>query len=311
MAYQLTNATSVEDLLNKIAAFAVIAGWTERRNTLAAGVRTVTLQKSGDNINFWTPSTSELRVRGAVGYDSGAAANAQPDQAVSNAICNLGTGPFSNVFMFAGNSPAEYVHVVVEIASGIFREISFGELVKFGTFTGGTFFDAVNWQSGTQADSTFSNSHHRLFDNGTDSNGAGGGGVRCDVDGNANYFAPFRAKTLYATPVASGGVGSANSSTLGETGDRLINFATRSINNLTGNTPLQPITVRVERADNYWSNIGEVPGIRFVNMERFNPGDEFTIGSDVWKVFPWIRKAYVGADQPYSGNYAFAFLKVL
>lgn len=311
MAYQLTNATSVEDLIDKIAAFAVTAGWTQRRNSLVSGVRTVTLQKSGDNINLWNPSTSELRIRGAVGYDAGAAANAQPDQAVSNGVCDLGTGPFSNVFLFAADSPAEHLFAVVEIASGIFRHIAFGELVKYGTYTGGTFFDSVWWDNGPSADSVFATSHHRLFDNGTDSQANGGGGVRCDVDGNTNYFAPFRAKSIYATPVASGGIGSSNSSTIGEQGDRLVNFIARSVNNLTGNTPLMPILVRVERADNYWSNIGEVPGIRAINMERFNPGDEFTISGDTWKVFPWVRKAFVAADTDYSGNYAFAYLKTL
>jgi len=311
MAYQLTNATSVEDLINKIAAFAVTAGWTERRNTLAGSLRTVTLQKSGDNINIYNLNTSGVYLRGAVGYDAGAAADSQPNQAGRRALANTGTGPFSNVFMFASNSPAEHVHVVVEIASGVFRHLTFGEVVKYGTWTGGTFFDAQFWDTASINANLWSYSgHHRLFDNGSDFSVDTKGGVRCDYDGSVNYFAPFGTySSSTPTQIVSGGVGTALSSYNAENNNRLSNFYNRSINNLSGNTPLMPIQLRARRADDYWSPIGEVPGIRLLNMERFTPGDEFTVGPDTWKVFPWTRKGSGGSGQSYSLNFAFAYLK--
>lgn len=310
MAYQLTNATSVEDLINKIAAFAVANGWTQRRNTLAGSNRTVTLQKSGDNINLYNTTLTDVLLRGAVGYDAGAAANAQPNQSAWTAQANTGSGPFANVFMFAGNSPAEHVHVAVEIASGIFRHITFGEVAKYGTWTGGTFFDAEFWTTGGANDWSDSR-NHRLFDNGTDYSSTNKGAVRCDYDGSTNYFAPFGTRsTSPPTQIVSGGMGAAANAYNAENTNRLLNFYNRSINNLTGNTPLMPIQLRARRADSFWSPIGEVPGIRALNMQRFSPGDEFTIAGDTWKVFPWVRKGSGGSTEPYSANFAFAYLKV-
>lgn len=308
MAYQLTNATSVEDLINKIAAFAVTAGWTERRNSLVGSLRTVTLQKSGDNINIYNLNTSGVYLRGAVGYDSGASADAQPNQSAWRALANTGTGPFSNVFMFASNTPAEHVHVVVEIASGVFRHITFGEVVKYGTWTGGTFFDAIYWGSGESGGNWADSRHHRLFDNGSDTSVNEKGAVRCDYDGSTNYFAPFGTRsTSPPTQLVSGGMGPASSFANAENNNRVSNFYSRSINNLSGNTPLMPVQLRARRADDYWSPIGEVPGIRFLNMERFVAGDEFTVGPDTWKVFPWVAKG----GNPGSANFAFAYLKTL
>lgn len=308
MAYQLTNATNIEDLIDKIADFAVTAGWTERRNDLSGSSRTLTLQKSGDNIHIYNSDTTYLRVNASVGYDDALAGNAQPNQAVSNVASNVGTGPFPNVFLFSDNSPAEYIHAVIEIASGIFRMVSFGELVKTGAYTGGTYFEASGFDATSSENNMASSEHHRMFDNGTGfSNPFGGGGVRCDVDGETNYFAPFRRLADFATPCASGGFWG-ELSTGADRGYRTREFYYKSINTVFGITPLAPVLIRVERDDGYWSDIGEVPGLRFMNMSRFAPGDEFTIGSDTWKVFPWLRKGNV-EGQPYSQDLAFAFLK--
>ncbi len=311
MAYQLTSATSVEDLINKIATFAVAAGWTARRNDLVSTNRTLTLQKSGDNIHIYNTDTSTVRVNGSVGYDGGLAANAQPNQAASIAQANVGTGPFPNVFLFASNTPAEHVFVVVEVASGLFRHIAFGQVVKIGAYTGGTFFDATGYSAAsTVANNMSANDHHRLCDNGSgysNSCGASGGGVRCDFDGNVNYFAPFRRPTDFATPVASGGFWG-STQTGGDDDARNVDFYSRSINSVAGVTPLAPILLRVERGSGFWSDIGQVPNIRFLNMSRFNAADEFTIGSDTWKVFPWLRKGNV-SNQQYSQELAFAYLK--
>ena len=304
MAYQQTNATSVENLVNAIAAFAVSAGWTQRRNDLTGTNRTVTLQKGGDNIHLYNTDTSNIGLAASVGYDAGLGPRAQPNQSLYNARCNVGTGPFANVFMFAGDSPAEHVHVVIEVASGEFRMLSFGLLEKFGTYTGGTFFDASYINSSFIANAADSR-HHRLFDNGTQTSSqvatGGTGGVRCDVDGNTNCFCPFADGSLATIPMASGGFISENPWTGGDGGYRNSQFFAKSVNSFGGVTPVAPVLIRVERPDNYWSDIGHVPGIRFLNMAKFASGDEFSLGPDTFKVFPWTSKTYY--------NYAFAFLK--
>lgn len=308
MAYQQTNATNVSDLVNKIALFASANGWTIHRNTEAAGLRTVTLQKTGDYIHMWMPATSSFSLRASVGYDGALAATAQPLQSVSASNNNTGTGPFSNVFLFAND---DCIFWSIEIASGIFRQGGFGMLQKLGSYTGGTFFEQSNYDTRTNYDphNPYFHYHHTMFDSNSANNG-NRGAVRCDVDGNTNYFAPFSRYDTYTTPVASGAMGGMQDNGAGEHEGRVLLFRDRSINSWSGITPLQPIKIRVERPSGYWSEIGIVPGMRFLNMTRFQAADEFSIGPDTWKVFPWIRKGYV-VNQQYSSEMAFAFLKTV
>jgi hypothetical protein len=42
-----------------------------------------------------------------------------------------------------------------------------------------------------------------------------------------------------------------------------------------------------------------------MDMTNYLPGDEFTIGSDTWKVFPWYTKGGIGY------NRGIAYLKVV
>jgi hypothetical protein len=303
MAYQATSATSVPDFIDKLATFAGANGWTVHRNDLAGALRTLTVSKGGDYVHVWNTTSTDILIRASVGYDGGLAPSSQPNQSVSSGAANTGTGPFSNVFFFEN---ASCLFAVIEISSGIFRHLCFGLLTKYGAYTGGTFFDAVYLEASYNPEQPMEYRNHPLFGNFSQSQ-ANCGGVRCDVDGNSNYFAPFRYQPAYATPVASGGFGAYGA---GDYPNRVTDaFYNRSINSWSGVTPLQPVKIRVERTGSvYYSEIGHVPGIRFLNMTRFQVGDEFSVGPDTWKVFPWIRKGYV-VDQPYSSELAWAYLK--
>lgn len=317
--YQLTTAASIEDFLNKLAVAAASTGWTVHRNTLAGSNRLVTLQRSGDYIHLWNSDQTGIKMRGSVGYSSGAGGDAQPLQAVYQAFCNTGAGPFANAVFFADNSPAEHFFAALEVEGGKFRHLSFGMLVKTGAYAGGTFYDCTNWLADGNslgAHDALSAYNHRMFDVGSivaPNNSVGS--VRCDVDGNTNYWAPFFAKQAAAGPAASGGLGPRSLDASYNDGDgyrAAEGFYFRSINSWSGQTPLQRIQVRVERPDGYWSVIGEVPGVRYLNMARFAPGEEFTIATDTYKVFPFIRQG----DTPggsvwhqYSQNHAYGYLK--
>lgn len=309
--YTETTAASVEDLLNQIAVAAFAEGWTVHRNVLDGDLRTVTLQKSGDYIHLWNTSTSNFYVRASADYDSLEAPDDQPDVSVSRALCNCGTGPFGEVFFFAEDSPAEHFYTVINMDGTHYRHMAFGELVKYGTFTGGTFFDALNYDSGdvTSNGSPLDSDHHQMFSCSSNTN-TNAGGVRCDVDGNTNYFAPFTNPNDAAGPAATGGMGQESNSNTANWGDGFrtqSGFFNRSINSWTGRTPMQHIQIRVERPDNFYSPLGEVPNMRYINMTRFVAGQEFSLGSDTWKVFPWVKQ---GAPVPHSGQHAFAYKKV-
>ena len=324
--YSATNASSLENLIDKIAQFAVAAGWTQHKNTIASGLRIVALRKGGDYIHIWNTSTTVFNIRGSVGFTSGNAPTAQPNQSTRLGTSTFGAGPFANVFMFADNSPSEHIHVTVEVRGGVFNHISFGLLDKncAGTYTGGTYFDVSIWdQTSSRRYTPWSAYHHWLF-------GSGGstqppttvGSVRVDHGTLTNYFAPFltaQQTTQGTEPIANGlgGFSSDTSSTEGQNyGDAarsISGFYNRSINSWMGVTPMAPIQVRLERAGSYFSVIGEVPNVRFLNMSRFTPGEEVTLGtSDVWKIFPMRRQneGVSGDTEDSSSQVALAFKKV-
>jgi hypothetical protein len=311
MAYQQTTATSVEDLINKVATFASGLGWTIDRNTIASGNRTVSISRAGsDYLHVFNVNTTELRLRASTGINTGLAVASQPGVSTAEALANCGAGPFATVFLFGDTTPAPYIHCSFDIGSGVFRHFTLGQLQKVGSWTGGTYFDAMNVSnrnlSGTDVDNNnpVSSFHHVLFSD-IDTNNGAEGAVRCDVDGNTNYFAPISAETNFTTPVIDGGA----TDTRDQEG-----FFLSSVNSWSGVTPLRPIKLRVERASGFFSEIGYVPGMRLVNISRWAAGDEFSIGPDTWKVFPWWRQgsrpggAIIGA---YSGQYGYAFLKTI
>jgi hypothetical protein len=53
---------------------------------------------------------------------------------------------------------------------------------------------------------------------------------------------------------------------------------------------LFPTVVSLNIGDEFLSPIGSMNGFRTLNIVNFEAGDEFTLGSDTWKVFPWYSK---------------------
>jgi hypothetical protein len=306
--YLSTTASSIEDLIDQIADAALAAGWTVDRNNLVSTNRTVTVHKSGDYIHIFNTDQTGFSLRASTGYSAGDTPAAQPGASSTVVLCNVGDGPFGDVHFFADDDPAEHFFGVVNIDGERYRHFAFGELVKAGTYTGGTFFDAINWTAGASEHLPLDIKHHQLFSSSSYDN-IQCGGVRCDLDGNTDFFAPFR-DAFHFTPNATGGFGEENTNPAGSYGDAYrtqSGFYNRSINGWTGRTPFQHVQIRVQRPDTFYSIIGEVPNIRYLYMSRFVAGEEVTIGSDTWKIFPWIKQGGSGA---HSAQHAFAYKKV-
>lgn len=318
MAYQQTTGASPEDVIDKIGGFAAANGWTVVQNTLSGAKRTLVLKRSGDYIQLWNDGVEDIYITGYVGYASGAAYNAQLGYAGQYARANIGTGAYTNVFMFADAAPSEHVHVVIEMAGGVFRHITFGEIDKLGTWTGGTFFDATYWYPSTYATYYWMENHSPVF------NTYGGqpwtGGLRCDIpaDGRSNAWALFDILN-FSYHVRTGLYGGRRgSSTYADKSYLTDQIYPRNAPPFSGQITLGTIRADVARDGDFYSPAGVFPNVRYLNMERFAPGQEITIGSDIWKVFPMCRKGEGSSDtshprygQPYSDNHAYAFKKVL
>jgi hypothetical protein len=79
-----------------------------------------------------------------------------------------------------------------------------------------------------------------------------------------------------------------------------------------GLAPMLPCQVGVNRTPyvGTWTLLGEFPDVRFLNISNFNAGDELTLGTDVWKIFPLWNKAYSAGSEPISYDYGLAYRKV-
>lgn len=314
MAYQQTTATSVEDLINKLATFASGLGWTIDRNTIVTGNRTLSISRAGsDYIHIFNTDTTNVRLRASTGINVSLAVASQPGVSEVEAVSNGGAGPFASVFFFGESGATPYVHVVYDTGNSIYRHFHFGLLEKVGSWTGGTFFDALNIFD----ISVFNNQptislHHVSFSSGDQSNSSGGA-VRCDIPPSTNIFAPITGRTISPSQYrVIGGVTGLSSSIF--QGRDLEGFYLSSVNSWSGVTPLRRVKLRVERGSDFLSDIGYVPGIRLVNIARLATGDEFSIGPDTWKVFPWWRQGFRpsgNTTDAYSGNFGFAYLKTL
>lgn len=305
MAYSEQTASTPDDVINKIATFASANGWTIDSNTLAGSNRTLTLRNTTDYIHVYNSDATNVRVRASVGYTPGQPPANHPNPS-GEALANLGAGPYTKLYMFANASPSPHIHVVVELTGGIFRFLSFGMVSKLGTWTGGTYVDASYWNESQTWRYYWMRYHSSLFDSMSDV--AYRGSIRCDIplDGRANAWASLGYNAAYRAYTGLFG-GDSNTGT----GYLTTQFYNRNSPPFSGQVALGTIEFDIFRIGGFWSPSGSFPNVRYLNMERFNPGQEITVGADVWKVFPMCRKGggtYEG-NADYSNNHAYAFRK--
>jgi hypothetical protein len=220
-------------------------------------------------------------------------------------------GPFPTAYFFS--DPAKtYVHCVLEIATGIFRHLTFGVLEKFGTWTGGGFYSGYFWNtgglgnptSGGVINSPSSSAHLIPFDNAQSGNN--GYAWTVHYENGADKWIANTGDTTFGTIVRRSGRASVRGGI-----NRMFMHYPESF--FSGLIPLAPIMVgAVRQTDNPNTirYIGRVPDLRMIDITNLSPADEFAIGSDTWKVFPYAAKNG-GTGQYNSGVAGYAYKKVL
>lgn len=332
MAYETGTSSSVVDLLDKFRLFAIAQGWTANRWATVGSGRELCIQKGAAYFNFraWnnetmlvnganTASKYGITLNGSDGYSGAAAWDRQPGYPVRGSTSGgdqahvlfplvITTGPFPAYHFFAPDSKTLFAEV--EISTGIFLRFGCGSLDLFNPAApgGGRFCYSTGGDHVTNATSTSS-------------------WLGVDAD-NYNYameLVPFRGAD-YTVNNSSYSFGSmvraafgsfdnwaGSGSTVSTSGlqmacqgggvhDKVLRDY--SPNPLNGIGLLLPNIVSLNIGDEYLSPIGVIPGMRFMDMTNYLPGDEFTIGSDTWKVFPWYAKGGIGY------NRGIAYLKV-
>lgn len=278
----------------------------------------------------------ELRgigINGSTGYDVGEKWDEQPGAPIAGVLSppnSIGGGMHeipdsgtNNYYIFQNG---DTVIVMAEIYSGCFMYLGFGCLAKSGVYTGGQFYSA-------SMDSYMPSYIFHFGYSGTArnkkrtqflgcnwvSNFAGSGGIYLDIDGDAdwrhsgNEGNQTTEKGKYIHFAGHCPYGDLDDDGFDE--EDAFEFNSRVYshcpNHFNGVAVLSPLYVFCKRATDRWSYIGRAEGVRVMNVSLYNFGDEMTIESDTWKIFPAYAKIDERAEiTNLLGQVGFGFRKV-
>ena len=278
--------------------------------TLLAYAQTGYKNQQAGNYNY-------IEIWSAESYVAGAANAAAGTNNRKLALCGtLSAGPFTAYHLFGA---ASHLHLVIEESVGQFRHLSIGSIEKYGSWTGGAYAQASWWTEFYSGASAF-NAGNNCRPFGADKAVAFPTsvgfypGIRADIEaanvwvdlvgspstdmGVGRYgLTPWPPYARLADPQASDGNG------------LLAQWYDFTPLSWSGAAPLAPLEVSVGLSNGYWTLLGAFPGVRYCNMANLAPGDEITLGSDVWKVFPVFGKNYTSGAWATSFDHALAYKK--
>jgi hypothetical protein len=330
MSYSTGTATGANDLLDKLRLFCIAEGWTVNRNTAITGGIELCIKKGTNYINMKSGENIQLRVNGtntagkygiiingSDGYAGGSDWDRQPgysrrditasatDQYVAFLPMVTNFGPFPAYHFFSLNS-GDCIYMELEITTGVFQRLGFGKLDLFdtGTTGGGRFF----YSTGAEHVTTSTTGSSWLGSDIGSSNSEEEVPFRAAAYGMSTTKSASAVRAAFDTFDNWAGSGALASSTYLE--QAAVGFKEKALmycspNPLNGVGVLVPVTVNLVRADLFYHPLGTVPGIRYMDMTNYLPGDEFTLGGDTWKVFPWYNKG------GRSYEHGIAYLKVV
>lgn len=311
--YETATATDVADLLSKLRTFALANGWTQNyygARTSGSG-NALQINKGGNYVTFKTDTGSGTAndpgpYFGCYAHDTYNSGNGTESQANASQVClnNSMSGPYVAYHFISGTEKgSEFLHVIVEVSSGIFKHTGTGTIVKIGAITSGQFVYGSRWHYSTaQINAQDSGAHGIPFDCYEGFSARNGVGTQLRADADTITWRWLEG--CYSTSPSGKGM---------RGGFRQINNAAPmmgpsvvSASALTGRNVIFPLFLFADRSGGLISPIGYPPGIRYVNMTYLGGNDILTIGTDQWKCFPVIRKN--GASgQVNSGVYGFAY----
>ncbi|UTC27977.1 hypothetical protein [Stenotrophomonas phage A1432] len=310
MAYATGTASSPLDLLDKLKLFLEANGWTTnmyQQDGPTSPAWRLHVQKGADlfaNLYASNNSTfpainqrsgsSNVYAMGVNMSDGFNAANGWHQQPGSPLFASYRwAGIMSEL---AGAMPAYHffsypdsddILIAVEFRTGVYQFMGFGRLAKFTPTAeyGQWFFGSTN-----SADSSYGTSYDV---DGTyqkelipfrlaylaSGNYAVSSFVRVNIDSINGWAASARRNTDSPAPLAAAGQAR---------WDEWMRSATMTAAGW--QTVLLRQTVYIPRSDTSYSPFGEIKYMRRLEMTNYLAAEEFTLGSEVWKVFPYRQK---------------------
>lgn len=324
----VANVTDMDALMTALDTFltSTDGSWTQDAFSTAGNVAEWHRTSGPDTyVSFRWEDSGVISMHHALGYD-GSGPGLEPDDSgngddtgpitAERRISGLGSGPYTNLYMMSDDagSGGTYVHVIIEFSAGQYRHFSFGLIDKRGTWTGGSYAVAHHWDnSASNNDAPLDTRHTFLWEaRHTFTNGEPGTLHVEDLPGQnaSSQWGIFWAGTAPGNDSNSnprvnivGGV---------RDGPNTI-FTFFGAADSNGFVPLVEIPLfyrNLSPSPDEWYLLGYAPGVRLVNMRNLSPAEEIVIGSNTWKIFPWVRKRFQQDNNEESHNHGIAYLKI-
>lgn len=312
MPYHYLPAANASELIQQIASVVADAGWTITHYQTGSTEWLVLKHAQTNYLHLTASSSDTVLLNCTRDFSSSGGFSGQTNGFRINNNANTHTKAVAEVLptlsahIFVGTDPAPYLHVAWEVQPGYYRHINIGALDLFVQGFNATFFDTVNNPNAGAAGNSYTDyyglsviSNSNIYS--TVSNT--GGLDFFDSEQNLAFYATNDSGTSYRR----GGCALSDVDTMYGVGP----------NNITGRTLLNPLEYFCNTIDGLMA-VGVVPNMNYVNITYYDAGDEVTVGSDVWKIFPLIRKGEpvrentggsYGYDSEFTKFLGFAYLK--
>lgn len=335
MAYETGSATDLGDLLSKLDVFLVANGWTQddfddgattaaegfanwTKNTMSMGLKWVANAPNNMSVHQAT-AHSGSGFPGTHTNDSGngynSAFGSDANLELERCVNSIGDGPFVSYHFFEQDSGPAYVHIVVEIESEVFRHFGWGEMEKFNDWTGGEYCYGHYAREGTNNSPV--RTETTIFGDGiftnTGTSAKRGATIRAEgfpMQGGAEkWFICIGGTTTLDSADRLDTAGEIKRVVCGGARGGPIAFPLGQFRSdvATGHIPMYPLGYFVRDFTNsFLYFIGNFPDIRGIDIFNLAPGQEITIGSDVWIVFPQTRRTEDNVnDRTYYQGFAY------
>lgn len=293
MTYAVQAVATVGDVVTSIVAFAVARGWT------SGGAGNIVNPVTGQSYDL-TTGTNTLTVT-ATG--SGVSASFRLPYLLGVYTATPIVSLPSQVHLFGNNSPysapdsVPYISCVVECGYNQYRHIYIGSIVRAGDYTNGDVFSTNNFYeagSGTPTSVSYSYTGHRYLFGAHTANAKAGGGAKITHVDNADTWREF--SCLLETSTLDAPERFLGTEVFGGNNDGTNDgFLYRAHAEYGAAQILVPINLYVSKAslgsDYRIRPVGHVSGARLVDMQNLAPGQQISIGSDNWRVFPEFTKS--------------------